>query len=103
MKWTSPELKRFRASYPVKSRGELLKEFAPRTVGAIENMASRLKLRKKRDRAPAGRWRAICAQHKPMIFRGGGMTRRPRVARVNGRILEPDGFHTSANHWMVFA
>jgi hypothetical protein len=66
--WTTLELKRFRASYPVKSHDELLREFSPRSPGAMKNMASRLRLRKKRDRKPASRWQAICAQHKPMIF-----------------------------------
>jgi hypothetical protein len=57
--WTTGELRRLRAAYPVMLPEELGREFAPHPIGSIMSRVRVMKLRKRRC------WRAICAQHKP--------------------------------------
>lgn len=71
--WTTSELKRLAAIYPVTSRAELMAQFAPRTVGSIMGQVAAMDLRKqKKTRERLTRdWKAICANYQPVFFHGG--------------------------------
>ena len=69
--WTTHKLARLRQCYRSMSKAELVAEFAPHPIRSIRLMANQMGLRRPiRNRD----WIAICAQHKPVIFRGPPVT-----------------------------
>jgi hypothetical protein len=64
--WTPAELKRLRECYPIMTLEKLGEELPRHSASSIVNRVKRLKLRKGRD------WKAICANHKPVVLRFGG-------------------------------
>ena len=61
-RWTNHKMLRLRQCYPVMTREELAREFAPHPISSIMAMAYTMRLRKRC-------WKTICAKHKPIILR----------------------------------